>query len=1161
MDGWWNEEEKFYALDDSPEEEEMMPDDDAGRITNPFTPISVADHFEQLANKPQPQPKAYMPPKPGQLYGQSFPSRAPLTPARPLSSIQQGDLYGYDGSANTPGTPSVPFPPAAQAAPLGYGVGASPLGAATIDDTASFSTRTNPAQHSEPSSAPAAGMPPYAVDMDPVTFPPVGSASPYPGFPPLPHANFSTQQQPAAPAPESVETPAPALDWSLPAYPKANPEWQPDEAAQPGVPDFIKELKEEEEKNAPMDRLQIPAYLRVQPLPRKAPRPAPAAQDRPAEKPQETPAQAPVSESTPVVLPMRGERTAAPAPQETNDTAPSAKEEWFSDDVYKRPSGQPEAAPEAPQAELEEAIEQHETDAVQTASPAAESVPQLQVPAVEVSKADASEAAPAANAAEPAIADSEQPRRRRRRSEHSKPAPEAPQTEAASEPAAPSQEDARPFVPAVGAEDSPVDPFAARPVSTASTPYNQPFLQADEPRSDEPLRPAFSELKAPPFPTRQSATPLYTGTEIDGEDDWRPDLPPVNTPAWLTLDGTSTGMPTSLPPLSNNGDGAFFPPMNDEPSPWPIFSGESEEETPGASLLAPPQPFAPPATDIPSQWQPYSGSTSIPSAGAFYPPVTDEPAPWSLFPAEDEEEAPEAGLFAPPQPFAPPATDIPPQWQPYSGSTSIPSAGTFYPPVSDEPDPWSPFSDENEEEESNSAPPLAADPPAPWLVLGDEDLLEQKPAKAPAAPDTDDLFADLPPLPEQPKPDSAPKPDDDPLFGTSSYDAGDMPNPSRGNLPYEVVSEYDTLNRLKESAPAPEETVTDALVSAADQPKPGEPYGHAPIFAEKQPEQPPPPLVPPKKTTSDKPRINPVRLVLLLAAIIMALFCVIAGTKMLLAYVQNTEAWGQTNEEFFKKYGIDINKAGETVELPADGSTFPPTSPPAQVVAQQTAAQPIDILATDGSAQAPTPTPVRRTRLTQYPLNPLQIKLGSMEQITSEYPDVVGRLFIPGVLDEWIVQRNNTYYLNHNYRGTSAEGGAVFMDISCTLDTPPENLHLRGSGSVPGKTFHPLWQYKTGGMDFVNTAEMVQVTTLYEENHYLLYAVIEASSDPNNPNYFNYSSYPTFSTDEEMMEYLALAKQHSIYTLPTDVQPGDRLLTLSTSDEGNNLVLIFRMAR
>lgn len=48
----------------------------------------------------------------------------------------------------------------------------------------------------------------------------------------------------------------------------------------------------------------------------------------------------------------------------------------------------------------------------------------------------------------------------------------------------------------------------------------------------------------------------------------------------------------------------------------------------------------------------------------------------------------------------------------------------------------------------------------------------------------------------------------------------------------------------------------------------------------------------------------------------------------------------------------------------------------------------------------------------------------SLLPLIDENSDVVGQLTIPGVLEEVVVQRNNTYYLTHNYRGSSSDAGS-----------------------------------------------------------------------------------------------------------------------------------------
>jgi hypothetical protein len=205
-----------------------------------------------------------------------------------------------------------------------------------------------------------------------------------------------------------------------------------------------------------------------------------------------------------------------------------------------------------------------------------------------------------------------------------------------------------------------------------------------------------------------------------------------------------------------------------------------------------------------------------------------------------------------------------------------------------------------------------------------------------------------------------------------------------------------------------------------------------------------------------------------------------------------------------------------------------------------------------------------RSRQSTYYGNELRNILEPMATPHRDYPEVMGRIIIPGVVDEWLVQRNNTYYLNHNYHGNAEEGGAVFIDAACTLDTPPENLHLRASDSAQGQTFQPLWQYKTEGAAFALGASHAFVTTLYEQIDYQLVAVFEASLEPGHPMYFNYASSPTFATDAEMMNYIVQVRQRSLYALPTQVLPDDRLLTLSTvsgadtaDEKSTSLVLIF----
>lgn len=317
----------------------------------------------------------------------------------------------------------------------------------------------------------------------------------------------------------------------------------------------------------------------------------------------------------------------------------------------------------------------------------------------------------------------------------------------------------------------------------------------------------------------------------------------------------------------------------------------------------------------------------------------------------------------------------------------------------------------------------------------------------------------------------------------------------------------------------------------------------------------------PSTPKQEKPPILWGRVAALLAVAAMLLFCLIAGGKILMSLSANEREMAQVRQAYQEQQGQALEQAGVRVDLLPAGETFTPTSTPQVFAAPKTDAS----QSGTGSPDASLPEEENvRTRLSRYPNNPLCNVLDSMKEIHAEYPDVLARLNIPGVLDEYVVQRNNTYYLTHNYRGSLSDGGAVFLDKGCAINTPPENLLLRGEGNVTGVSLAPLWQYQSGGIGFAAGACFAQLTTLYEDARYVLFSVIVADSDPAKPGYFDYASHSTFDTDAQMMEYVQSAVDHSLYRFSVSVEPSDRLLTLATVSSrgsGKCLVLLFRMVR
>lgn len=450
--------------------------------------------------------------------------------------------------------------------------------------------------------------------------------------------------------------------------------------------------------------------------------------------------------------------------------------------------------------------------------------------------------------------------------------------------------------------------------------------------------------------------------------------------------------------------------------------------------------------------------------------------------------------------------------------------------------------------------------PAPVFYPFEEDMLpptEESPSKEGSAPlhgfDQPFVGGGLPPLGGRMEQPSA----DQPFFAAASdseetsWNAGGQA--AAPEMPFQPGQPYH-------AAPVENNGFYAGVESKkpeSSRPAPHRPFAQKPAAAEKPKKSSKPP-----KEKPPKPPILWGRVAAIAAVAVMLLFCLIAGGKILMSLSANEREMAQVRQAYQEQQGQALEQAGVKVDLLPAGETFTPTSTP-----QVFAAPKAEAVQSGNGGETSADTveeETTRTRLRRYPDNPLCNVLDSMKEISTEYPDVLARLYIPGVLDEYVVQRNNTYYLTHNYRGSLSDGGAVFLDRDCFISTPPENLLLRGEGNVAGVSFAPLWQYESGGIGFAAGACFAQLTTLYEDARYVLFSVIVADSDPAKPGYFDYASHDTFDTDAQMMEYVQSAADRSLYGFSVSVEPSDRLMTLATvSSRGNGkcLVLLFRMMR
>ena len=407
-------------------------------------------------------------------------------------------------------------------------------------------------------------------------------------------------------------------------------------------------------------------------------------------------------------------------------------------------------------------------------------------------------------------------------------------------------------------------------------------------------------------------------------------------------------------------------------------------------------------------------------------------------------------------------------------------------------------------------------------------------------------------------PEAAPWSSGEPQWGDVPF-FDEAPEPAR---PLETLYPNEPVYQPEPAYPQPEPEWKDPFTPARDH---GEKAPQTAQSAAPRPEAP----------VRTRGKVRPARVAALCASALMLLFCLLVGGRTLWDIAANEREMTQLREDYRERTGQELHLGAARVDLLPAGQTYVPTASPTPTLYAATPVPspiiPINEAAiaslngretSDPAAQPQlSATAGARVRLSGYPKNPLRNVQESLVSLVAQNGDVVGRLVIPDVLDEVVLQRNNTYYLNHTLLGTTDEAGAVFADESCSLRVPPENLLLRGQSSVPDKVFSPLWQFISGGASFAAAHTTAQLTTLYEDERYFLIAVLVAGSDPRADNYFNYASQPTFTTDEAMLTYVDSLRRHSLYDFAVDVQASDRLLTLATLGNDNSLVLVYRMAR
>ncbi len=206
-------------------------------------------------------------------------------------------------------------------------------------------------------------------------------------------------------------------------------------------------------------------------------------------------------------------------------------------------------------------------------------------------------------------------------------------------------------------------------------------------------------------------------------------------------------------------------------------------------------------------------------------------------------------------------------------------------------------------------------------------------------------------------------------------------------------------------------------------------------------------------------------------------------------------------------------------------------------------------------------------------------------EITSKYPDIdfpsgmnpsfaelyatnrdfAGWISIPEMNINYAVVQgdDNKEYERKDFYGNSTSYGVPFFDFRNSLRSLDRNTIIYGHNMRrDDKIFGTLEQYRT--IDGFKKSPLIGMSTIYGDYTFKIYAAFITNSDrdDDNGNFFNYVF--TNTTDENFANYIAEVDKRKLYSTGVDINPTDKILTLSTccydfSDA--RLVIVGRLLR
>lgn len=186
--------------------------------------------------------------------------------------------------------------------------------------------------------------------------------------------------------------------------------------------------------------------------------------------------------------------------------------------------------------------------------------------------------------------------------------------------------------------------------------------------------------------------------------------------------------------------------------------------------------------------------------------------------------------------------------------------------------------------------------------------------------------------------------------------------------------------------------------------------------------------------------------------------------------------------------------------------------------------------------------------------------LPEYEELLQQNPDLVGWISIDDTTINYpVVQRDNTYYLEHSFEGKENANGTIFADERCDVVNPTTNTIIYGHNMKSGMMFGELKNYLQDG--YLQNHNVIHFNSIYEYGNYEIVAVCLSEVQYQDESEYRYYNFITATTDSDLQKFIDNVNQLAVFGEANSLSKNDRILTLSTCNSYTEDGRLFLVAK